>query len=102
MVGGNSDAALRRAVRYADVWQGLPASVDAFAERVRRLTELAGGRDVAVALRIGWDRTVPVEHFADELLAYREVGATQLAVHFGEREGTLGQMEALVDALREG
>jgi len=100
MVGGNSDAALRRAARYADVWQGIPAGVDAFAERARRLTELAGDRDVSAALRIGWDPNLPVARIADDIVAYREVGATHLAVHFGEHEGTRGRMEALTDELR--
>ncbi|GIG23081.1 F420-dependent oxidoreductase [Cellulomonas chitinilytica] len=99
MVGGNSDAALRRAARYADIWQGIPASVDAFAERARRLTELADGRDVAATLRIGWDPAVPVGRIADDVVAYREVGAAALAVHFGEHEGTRERMEALVAAL---
>lgn len=99
MVGGNSDAALRRAARCGDIWQGLPASADAFAERVERLAGLAAGRDVTPALRIGWDGTAPVERIADEVIAYREAGALQLAVHFGDHEGTRTRMEALVNAL---
>jgi alkanesulfonate monooxygenase SsuD/methylene tetrahydromethanopterin reductase-like flavin-dependent oxidoreductase (luciferase family) len=33
MVGGTSDAALRRAARWADVWQSPPMAPEAFAER---------------------------------------------------------------------
>ncbi|MFD7308028.1 TIGR03619 family F420-dependent LLM class oxidoreductase [Promicromonospora sp. NPDC059942] len=122
MVGGNSDAALRRAARYGDVWQGLPASPAAFAERVAVLagmtgggsagsgsagtgagtgtgTGTAGGRAVAPALRIGWDGRTPVGQVADAVVAYREAGAAQLAVHFGEHEGTAQRMTALVEAL---
>lgn len=104
MVGGNSDAALRRAARYGDVWQGLPASPAAFAERAAALAGMtdavmAGGRAVAPALRIGWDGRTPVAQAADAVVAYREAGAAQLAVHFGEHEGTAGRMTALVEAL---
>ncbi|NED97895.1 TIGR03619 family F420-dependent LLM class oxidoreductase [Phytoactinopolyspora alkaliphila] len=99
MVGGNSDAALRRAARYGDIWQGLPASPRAFAERARRLAELAADRDIVPALRIGWDGTTPVERVADDVIAYRDAGAAQVAVHFGEYQGTFKRMEALADAL---
>ncbi|WP_285106182.1 TIGR03619 family F420-dependent LLM class oxidoreductase [Promicromonospora sp. MEB111] len=99
MVGGNSDAALRRAARYGDVWQGLPASPAAFAERAAVLADLAGDRAVAPALRVGWDGRTPVAQVADAVVAYREAGAAQLAVHFGEHEGTAERMTALVEAL---
>jgi len=99
MVGGNSDAALRRAARYGDVWQGIPADPGTFAERVRSLAELASPRDVVPALRIGWDGSTPVEQVADAAVAHREAGAAQLAVHFGEHEGSAERMTALVNAL---
>ncbi|MBZ2199090.1 TIGR03619 family F420-dependent LLM class oxidoreductase [Ruania sp. N2-46] len=99
MVGGNSDAALRRAARYADIWQGIPASPVAFAERAHRLAELAGERNVVAALRIGWDGAVPVEQIADEVAAYRAAGATRVAVHFSAWDGTRERMEALAGAL---
>ena len=61
MVGGKSDAALRRAARYGDVWQGIPSSPTAFSRQARTLAELARGREVVAALRIRWDGTLPVE-----------------------------------------
>ncbi len=99
MVGGNSDAALRRAARYGDIWQGLPADPGSFADRVRTLGELAAGRTVVPAVRIGWDGTSPAEGVADAAVAYREAGAAQFAVHFGEYDGTLERLEALRNAL---
>ncbi|WP_277212650.1 TIGR03619 family F420-dependent LLM class oxidoreductase [Isoptericola croceus] len=99
MVGGNSDAALRRAARYGDIWQGIPASPAAFAERARTLDELAADRDVVAALRIAWDGTVPIDRITDEVIAYREAGATRLAVHFGEHDGTRERMAALAESL---
>ncbi|WP_156740721.1 TIGR03619 family F420-dependent LLM class oxidoreductase [Occultella aeris] len=99
MVGGNSDAALRRAARYADIWQGIPATPSAFTERAHRLADLAAGRDVVAALRLGWDGATPVEHVADEVAAYADAGAMRVAVHFGDWVGTRERMEALAAAL---
>ncbi|WP_210418205.1 TIGR03619 family F420-dependent LLM class oxidoreductase [Ruania zhangjianzhongii] len=101
MIGGNSDAALRRAARYGDIWQGLPASPERFAERATALAELASERTITPSLRIGWDNDEPVEQIADSVLAYREAGAAQVAVHFGEYSGTFGRMEALAEKLAE-
>jgi probable F420-dependent oxidoreductase len=101
MVGGNSDAALRRAARYGDIWQGIPADPGTFAERVRTLAGLAAGRAVVPALRIGWDGRTPVERVADTAVAYREAGAAQLAVHFGEYDGVVGRMEAFAATLAD-
>lgn len=99
MVGGNSDPALRRAARFADVWQGLPSSPEVFAERAAALAELAGGRTVTPALRIGWDVDQPVAAVADEVEAYREAGAQQLAVHLGDHEGAQQRMARLAEAV---
>ncbi|WOF22138.1 TIGR03619 family F420-dependent LLM class oxidoreductase [Microbacterium betulae] len=101
MVGGDSDAALRRAARSGDIWQGLPTSPGAFAERAQRLAGLAVDRDVLATLRIGWDGTAPVGRIADEVVAYREAGAARVAVHFGEHDGTRVRMAALAEALSE-
>jgi probable F420-dependent oxidoreductase len=43
--GGNTDAAMRRAVRHGDGWYGLPRSLDdarSLVERLRRLEDAAG------------------------------------------------------------
>lgn len=99
MVGGNSDAALRRAARHGDLWQGLPSSPEEFAERVGRLAELGGEREVAPGLRIGWDGAGSAEEVADRVAAYRDAGAQRVAVHLGDHEGTLARMEALAGAV---
>lgn len=99
MVGGNSDAALRRAARSADIWQGLPTSPAEFAERARRLVDLGEGRAVRAGLRIEWDGSTPAEEVAAQLAAYADAGARQVAVHLGEHEGTRGRMEALAEAV---
>lgn len=99
LVGGNSDAAIRRAARYGDIWQGLPQDPAAFGERVSALAEAAGDREVVPALRLRWDGDTPVEELVETIEAYRAAGAQQLAVHFGEYEGTADRMAALADAM---
>ncbi|MDF8265473.1 TIGR03619 family F420-dependent LLM class oxidoreductase [Luteipulveratus flavus] len=85
LVGGRSDAALRRAARFGDVWQGVgyrPAEIAAPAARVR---ELSAPRPVSVAARIdGTD--------ADEVEQWRAAGVDELAVWFGETDGFVDRM----------
>ncbi|WP_091531767.1 TIGR03619 family F420-dependent LLM class oxidoreductase [Microlunatus soli] len=103
MIGGNSDAALRRAARFGDSWQGIPAAPAAFAERAGRLADLAGDRTVAAGLRIGWQggaSGTTAEQLAGEVLEYAAVGADRVAVHFGDADDTAVRMSALVTALR--
>lgn len=95
MVGGNSDAALRRAARYADIWQALPDSPAAFAERVATLNGLTAGRSVAAAVRIEWDQLASARSVAEEAAAYRDAGAQQIAVHFGSYLDAGSKMEDL-------
>lgn len=99
MIGGNSDAALRRAARYADVWQGIPSGPDDFAERARTLADLAQGRAVAATLRIGWNDEASVEQVADEVRRYRQAGAASVAVHVGDHDRARDRMAGLAEAL---
>lgn len=98
MVGGNSDAALRRAARFADLWQSLPTPPQTFTERAAMLADLAGERTVSPGIRIQWDDERAVERVAEEASAYREAGAEHLAVHFGSYEEYGERMAALVRA----
>jgi probable F420-dependent oxidoreductase len=99
MIGGNSDAALKRAARHGDIWQGIPTGPDDFAEKARRLAELAGPRDVTAALRFHWDEGATAGSVAETVHAYSEVGAQRIAIHFGEHDGTRERMVALTKAL---
>lgn len=102
LVGGNSDAALRRSARYADLWQGLPAAPEVFAERVQTLAGLATDRTVSPGVRIQWDGGRPVTEAVAEISAYREAGAQHLAVHFGGYPGYADRMAALAAAVPAG
>ncbi|MET7270942.1 TIGR03619 family F420-dependent LLM class oxidoreductase [Streptomyces flaveolus] len=98
MVGGTSPAALRRAARWADLWQSPPDTPAAFAERVAALRAQAG-RAVAAGARTEWsDSARPVEDIADEVRAWADAGADHLAVWFGDAHGFADRMTALASA----
>ena len=102
MVGGNSDAALRRAARYADIWQGIPTGPGDFARKVRVLREGAAGRAVAPALRFRWPDHASASEIVDLIEAYAGAGAERIAVHpggvhaAGQRLGDLARALELV------
>ena len=92
MVGGMSDAALRRAARYADVWQSVPVTPDGFAPLAARVRELAG-RPIEVGARTRWS-----EGLAAELPDWERTGADHLAVHFEDVPETADRMRELAAA----
>ncbi|MFM9441101.1 TIGR03619 family F420-dependent LLM class oxidoreductase [Streptomyces acidiscabies] len=95
MTGGVTDAALRRAARYADVWQGVGLDPAAFAERLAYLRARTDGRAVSPGTRIDWhgpDSTVGEAVRTAE--AFRAAGAEHLAVHFGDPDGYARRMAA--------
>lgn len=99
MVGGISDAALRRVARYADVWQSLPTPADEFAERVERLRRDAQ-RPVEVGLRTEWsDPATTVDAVVEQARAYEAAGADELALWFGDLDGFEDRMATLSRAM---
>lgn len=78
MVGGNSDAALRRVVNWSDGWYGFNLSdIAAAAERVALIRRLCGetGRDPS-ELRLA----VAVQHPQTDAAALSEVGIDELVI----------------------
>ncbi|OAH15360.1 TIGR03619 family F420-dependent LLM class oxidoreductase [Streptomyces jeddahensis] len=101
MTGGVTDAALRRAARYADVWQGVGLDPKEFGERLAYLRACTDGRTVSAGTRIDWhgpERTVGEAALIAE--AFRNAGAEQLAVHFGDPDGYARRMAAFARATR--
>jgi probable F420-dependent oxidoreductase len=86
MTGGTSDAALRRAGRYADLWQGVGLGPERFRARAAYLRAQAAGRTVSPGTRIdctGRDGGT-VARAADTARELAAAGAEHLAVHFGD------------------
>lgn len=114
IVGGHSDAALRRALRVGTGWQATAGSPGELAALVARLTELAGGALPAgftVSSRVhlarfaadGRDGLRPSEIRAT-VRDYAGTGVTSLVVDFWDRdpERYLARLDALAGWLEVG
>ncbi|GAA4533075.1 TIGR03619 family F420-dependent LLM class oxidoreductase [Amycolatopsis samaneae] len=100
LVGGNSAAALRRAVRWDGHWQSAGLSPAAFGQRVTRLTELAGGREIRATARMAWTGgRAELDRAVADARAYGEAGASAIAVHFGAEGGYAERMAAFAERL---
>ncbi|MDQ3614949.1 MAG: TIGR03619 family F420-dependent LLM class oxidoreductase [Chloroflexota bacterium] len=100
LIGGTSDAALRRAARFADIWEAFNLETEEFEERVAHLRALTD-RLIKVGLNLKWDSdSTPLDEFVDQVASWERAGAESLAVHFGIAESMLERMEALIHAVR--
>lgn len=109
MVGGTSDAALRRAARIGDLWQAFGLTPDQFRARRATLRELAAGRPVRAGAVVSWkgdglggagpEDPGPLVRAAGE---WEAAGADHLAVHFGALPGAAVRMREFVHAFRPG
>lgn len=93
MLGGNSDAAVRRAAREADVWESTALEVEAWQDRLRLLRSEAGDRRVEAGARIGVSDDP--EAALAELQRWRAAGAEHLMLSFGFTEGFAEKMRRL-------
>ena len=81
LIGGGSDAALKRAATLGDVWQSTGLNPDEFGVRADRLRSLANGRRVEVGARtslIGDPSSVLAK-----VKAYQAAGAEHVCAYFG-------------------
>ena len=86
LVGGKSEAALRRAARVGDLWQAYNVSIDEYRVMQDRLRELASGRTVSPGT---------VVRSADEdVEAWRAAGAEHLALHPGSLDTAAERLAA--------
>lgn len=83
LVGGHSEAALRRAARYGDVWQSTGLTPEQFKPLAQRVRSYAGGRRVEVGAR-----TTLAGHPGEVLAtvkAFEAAGAEHVCGYFGAR-----------------
>jgi probable F420-dependent oxidoreductase len=90
LLGGNSDAAVRRAARVADAWESTNIDVDAWRERVALLRAEAGGREVEVGCRTTLEGDAGA--MRDVMLRWRDAGADHVMVGLGFTDGFADRM----------
>ena len=81
LIGGNSDAAIKRAATLGDVWQSTRLKPDEFALKAEQLRGCANGRRVELGARtslIGDPDTILAR-----VRAFREAGAQHVCAYFG-------------------
>jgi probable F420-dependent oxidoreductase len=100
LIGGRSDAALRRAGREADIWQTTTLTPEAFPTAVAKIRAEPNGQRVEVG---------SVYTFGDGVAAAREAirtweaaGAQHLSINFGPAEGRLERMREFAGAFGVG
>jgi alkanesulfonate monooxygenase SsuD/methylene tetrahydromethanopterin reductase-like flavin-dependent oxidoreductase (luciferase family) len=84
MIGGTSDAALRRTARIGDIWQAFGLTPEVFRTRRNTLQALAPGRPIKAGTMLA---TTDTAHAAEDLVhaarRWEAVGADQLTVLLG-------------------
>jgi probable F420-dependent oxidoreductase len=103
LLGGNSDAAVSRAARAADLWESTGLDPDAWRERVELLRTRAAGRTVEAGSRVSL-RGSPAE-MLERARSWREAGAEHLMIEFGFTDGFAERMRVfareVMPALRQ-
>jgi probable F420-dependent oxidoreductase len=96
LIGGRSDAALRRAGRHAAIWQTTTAGPDLFPSLVAKIRAEPGGENVEVGSVYAFKDSI-----ADAQATVREwegAGAQHLSVNFGPPDGRIERMRAFARA----
>lgn len=96
LIGGRSDAALRRAGRYAAFWQTTTATPELFPELVEKIRGEPNGQRVEVGTVCGF--TDSLESVTDAVRTWEKAGAQHLSVNFGPAEGRLDRMRTFARA----
>src|ERR671924_1820523 len=82
LIGGNSEAALQRAVRYADVWQSTRLGPDEFKARAAWCRSHAGKRTIDVGARTTLGGSP--DAILEQVKAFEAAGADHLCAYFGK------------------
>ena len=101
MVGGTSDAALRRAARVGDLWQAYGVTPAQFRALHTRLRAMAGERTVAAGTIISAPPNRDASQLAADVEAWRAAGAEHLAVHPGALDGAAERLSSLAERVPE-
>jgi probable F420-dependent oxidoreductase len=90
LIGGRSDAALRRAGRDADIWQTTTLTPETFPAAVNKIRAEPNGQRVEVGSVYAFREGLPAAHEAIE--TWRTAGAQHLSINFGPADGRRDRM----------
>jgi probable F420-dependent oxidoreductase len=96
LIGGRSDAALRRAGRVADIWQTTTLGPDVFPEAVAKLRATPRGNQIEVGSVLAFNAGVDAAQAA--VNTWEAAGAQHLSVNFGPPDGRLERMREFARA----
>ena len=100
LVGGRSDAALRRAGREADMWQTTTLSHETFPAAVAKIRAAANGRKVEVGSVYAFNEGLASAQAA--VRTWAAAGADHLSINFGPADGRRERMQEFARAFNVG
>jgi probable F420-dependent oxidoreductase len=99
LVGGTTDAALRRVAEIGDIWQGFAMNPRQFEQRLSVLRSMTD-RPIIAGTRTEWTADEgSFEQLLDEINEFRAVGCQQLGIFFGDADGFGDRMRAIAEAV---
>jgi probable F420-dependent oxidoreductase len=100
LIGGRSDAALRRAGREADIWQTTTVGPDAFPTAIAKIRAEPRGARVEVGSVYAFNEGVAAAQAA--VRTWEAAGAQHLSINFGPADGRLERMREFAAAFGVG
>jgi probable F420-dependent oxidoreductase len=102
LIGGRSDAALRRAGRYATYWQTTTATPEMFPELVEKIRAEPNGARVEVGTVCAFNGSESLESVTQTVKTWEKAGAQHLSVNFGPADGRLERMRTFAQTFGVG
>lgn len=96
LIGGRSDAALRRAGRHAAFWQTTTATPELFPTLVEKIRAEPNGHRVEVGTVCAFNDSL--EAVTETVRTWEKAGAEHLSVSFGPAQGRLDRMRTFAKA----
>ena len=100
LIGGRSEAALRRAGRNATFWQTTTATPELFPGLIEKIRGEPNGERVEVGTVCAFNASI--ESVTETVRTWEKAGAQHLSVSFGPADGRLERMRTFAKAFRVG
>jgi probable F420-dependent oxidoreductase len=100
LIGGRSDAALKRTGRYATFWQTTTSTPEMFPGLVEKIRTEPNGARVEVGTVCAFNDSI--ESLTETVRNWEKAGAQHLSVNFGPAEGRLERMRTFAEAFGVG